>query len=251
MYQIYIPNVTGPLVDHLVAAGLGDILDPNNPPAGTLAPQGPDGASGMVFYWSPPPRPPGYRPEQQVWTACKARKDLHAGRVWLGRSGGQKSEVGDQKSDLRPPISDLDPASIARRTQLPGIPVRLADGQEWLVPTALRLPKRWTLGDDGEGKPAVQDRYRAFYSRCETMFNWFRNYSPGEHDVTIPGGFSLAVEALSLNYRLNADLIDWLGLFTDAALVAVLGATFEWETLKEIEHQKKTADSPIVATTPT
>jgi hypothetical protein len=267
-YQLYIPGQRLPPQEHFAAIGMADLLDPGCASAAIAAPQGPDGASGTVYFWegardegrgARDGGPPGFHPEQQSWTACKARKELPAARVWFGRglaaSRGLSpfAQSAEQKGTVAP--AQIIPASIARAKQLASTPVPLADGQAWLVPTALRLPKRWTIDELGQGVQVLQSRYQRYYDRCEQIYNWFLRYARGLSPFaesaeqkgtvpthTIPGGFSLAVEALTLNYRLNADLIDWLGLFDDESLVRLCGATFEWEILREVAAQKKTAE---------
>jgi hypothetical protein len=229
-YQIFIPGGRGCDVAQLRAVGLETILDPEFGPSEFDVTSGPQGQCGACFAWldtlhpERDPRRPGMHLDQQIWTPCKPRGGLAAGRFWLGRDKGRK----------------IKPSDLARRTQQPGLPVKLDDGQEWLVPAAVRLPHRYALDAEGRESRQVVDRFREFYARAEHFYNVFLKIQvqPG---VVVEGGWPFAIEALALNYRVNADLVDWLGLFSEEALLWTIGATFELDPLRAIELQKKTA----------
>lgn len=231
-YQIFIPDVRGASPQHLRDVGLGDVLDPDFGPTAidAFGSDGPDGRSGVVFYWhdaadpATNPQKPGMHLDSQIWTPCKPRGNRQAGAFYFGRDKGEL----------------VKPADLARRRQLPSLPVTLDDGQRWLVPVATRLPHRHGLDDKGEPVRRVVSRYQAWYQKAEEFFNVFLNRKADEL-FHLEGGFLFAIECLQMNYRVNADVIDWLELFTDDNLIWTIAATFELDKLAAIEAQKKKA----------
>jgi hypothetical protein len=140
------------------------------------------------------------------------------------------------------------PADLARNRQLPGLPVKLQDGQEWLIPIAKQLPHKIELDADGEPVRRILGRYAAFYAEAGKYYDLLRGYRSGE-PLTIAGAFAFAVEALALNYRINRDVADFLELFTEENILWTIGATFELSELDAIAAQKKKAPRPPPALT--
>jgi hypothetical protein len=230
-YQIYIPEARGCSSDRLRAVGLETLLDADTPVTGLDVLGGPDRGAGVMFYFGDHPRP-GYHPAEQTWSPCKPSGDRPAKRFWMGRS-------------LKSPLV---PHDIARRPTLGGIATKLADDQLWLVPTPKRLPRVYEL--DGLGRPvrALKSIYRDWVDRAweyfELVLKW--RAEGGELGLTVAGGFFFAVGALGMNYRLNADLVDWLGLVDDMAFLRILNSVFELDALEALEHEKKNLAVPAI-----
>ncbi len=71
----------------------------------------------------------------------------------------------------------------------------------------------------------------------------------GEVQITDDNQWLLAAEAMGLNYRVGADEINCLQLFTTGNLEKIFGAIVDMPTILAIEKsladaQKKTADRP-------
>lgn len=225
---IYIPAITGADPQHLVRVGLGSLLDPGVSLEGAdVLAHGPDGGRGMVFRWCDsdhPERSPALGVfKHQEWAPCKPTDGMEAGRFWMG------------KEVHNPPKPD----DLLRGTNYGGLPVKLA-GHLWMVPVARQLKHSWGLDEFGIPCRRINRRYQAFYDKAMANFETFKGFKDG-NSITIVGGWPFAIEALSLNYRVDHNLVDWLELFdSDEDLMWTVGATFEFSHYLAIESQKKT-----------
>jgi hypothetical protein len=232
-YQIYIPGVSGCSPEHLQNVGLGDLFDPHcGVEAIEVLENGPDKGRGMCFFWQPCPVA-GYHPERQQWVPAKAAGKLKANRFWMGR-------------DNFAPVQAVD---LLRTDHLGGLGVRMADGEEWLVPVARKLPHKFTIDEDGRPRRVVKERYEAFFDTayryfCQ-MIEWYQG-SMG--DITIDEAWNFACSALMWNYRLNADVIAWLGLLDDRSILELIAATHEVTVCRELAAQKKTTELSTLVT---
>ncbi len=130
---------------------------------------------------------------------------------------------------------------MLRRDNLGGLPVKLDDEQEWTIPVAKWLPRKYVIDElTGEPRLAVKPQYEEFYEQAERNYRVLMQRVPGE-DITVAGGWAFAERALSYNYRINADVMDWLGLVGEVSMLWLIGATFELTAMNEIDAQKKTA----------
>jgi hypothetical protein len=233
-YQIYIPGARGASPDRLTEVGL-DVHDAQaSVEAIEVFHNGPDAAQGgsgcgVCFFWLDPEQPefnprPGVHPGQQEWTPAKASGKLPAGRFWMGRELAYAVE----------------PASLLRKSHETSTPVELADGQIWYIPAVRRLPCKFALDDRGNPARRIEPRYEWFYQQAEAYLNLFLTREPGSA-IEIEQAWPFALRALSMNYRVDANIVDWLGLLNDLTIVNLIGATFEWTTLERVEAQKKKA----------
>lgn len=241
-YQVFIPNVTGARESHLSDVGLHDLMGEGATVADVQ--KGPDGHRGICVYWVNHneqwrnPQHLGFHAASQAWSPAKKRGELEAGRFWLGRDVGRAVE----------------PADILKRNYLGGGLVKLSDGQEWLVPVARSLPRGYRLDEDGVQRLQTAKPYQAFYDQAEHYFNVLMNAKQGQ-DVPLGDAFSFAAEALAFNYRINLDVIDWLGdqlpdgfLIGELQMIHLIGQTFEFREIAELAGQKKTEDFGTHAT---
>lgn len=138
------------------------------------------------------------------------------------------------------------PADLVRPDLIDGHPVRLGDGNDWLIPVARvfpagsRLPMRLTLGPDGwEG--AVLPAY-ADLSRRAGEFWEFLLAAEGD-SIALARWIPLAVDALAVNYHLNDRGASHLGILTNQNILTILGALVDTPSL--VKHresmEKKTA----------
>ncbi len=141
-FFIYIPG--NDIADPKKLDGVG--LSHLKPGANFItAPEGPDGARGVVISWPNTSRGPvAYLPAEQDWTECRGH--------WLGFTKGS------------PPT----PRDLALPQQFEGISVPLGDGNSWLIPSAGKLPKKCERDDNGEWYFAVRDRFISYWNESCT-----------------------------------------------------------------------------------
>lgn len=197
---------------------------------------GPNGQPGIVLAdKSLPENLRGYYPQQQKWMAIPQ----HPAGAWVGLFEADRPK----------------PVDLARKQQLAGYSVTLADDQTWLVPVARKLrpdgdrlpwycalPTRLgfdSAGEWDEGRPT--QRYEALWDlacrwwdavvsaevREETAIFQFVNLADG------------AVAALQANYRVHKVECVLLDMLTLEHAREVLNALVDWPVV--IEWLKKKA----------
>lgn len=230
-FLVYIPGVTGASLDHLSRVGLGGLLDPHvSPDCTDMLRHTPDGTQGVVFYWidhlNPINTPFHLGNHADIdWSPAKPKGDLQAGRFYLGLCKGQR----------------VTPDALLRTGNLGGAEVTLEDGQQWKIPTAKLLPKKYTI-DEVSGAPVcrVATKYQQYFDLSYRNYLAIMRQDPS-HDVSVTGAWDFAEMALNWNYRITADVIDWLELIGDASMLYLLAAAYDSALIEAIEAQKKTA----------
>ena len=250
-YSIYIPRGPSPLAAALASVGLEQLLaegDPQ-PDASEVLDNGPDGGAGVLFAWrhGDPRTDPPMNVDGQTWTPAKPNpeRDLAADRFWIGTD----------------PDRPVTPDDIARPHPMAGTFRPLADGQVWRIPQARFLPHPHGLDDEGRFARRVDPRYEKFWTDSEIhaakFFEAFdaadalRELKPDltpeqlEVTITIEETWQYCIDALAMNYRLNADLVDHLGLLDDATMQDIVMVTINLPALSDIRAQKKT-ELPVI-----
>jgi hypothetical protein len=199
-------------VDVFAAAGLADMLDPRDamPAVTEELVAGPDGGRGMLWHWhadgdrQPMPL---VRKDAQNWYECKPRGGLPKGRAWIGY---------ETKNPPRP-------CDLERTKPHPGVPHCLADGREWTVPLVRELPQIIGFDDDGNVSSRFNvDRYQRVFDQtweiCERLSEAVAvsqaSGEPARYTVNRLEYFQYVAELLGLNYRLNVDVLDAMGLMS-------------------------------------
>lgn len=228
---VYIPGARSVNAELLQRIGLADLGKGYN--RFDVPSNGPDGRWGMCIFWHGNGRrrlPNLNEHPKWDWTPAvpDPERELEAGRFWMGRVPGEP----------------IEPADLARPRQFDGLPALLDDGQLWQVPIARQLPHKMRLDPQtGQHTRSVCDEFRAYYDLAMTFWQALINVgSPLRKDLHVSDAWNLAVMGLALNYRLNRDLIDWLGLCTtDTSLYGVACSAIELEAWVYLtEEQKKT-----------
>lgn len=191
---------------------------------------GPGGSPGAVVFLSFPTSPRegrplvGYYPKKQTW-----------------HSAGSPGVFVGYETDNPP-----NPEDLARPEMIDGHFVRLADGKDWLVPTARifpqgsRLPKALILGPGGELISESLPRYASISRQADRVWAEFERSIDGndpaesEKPLTVQDQFDIAIEALSINYRLSKWEASALRLLTTDNVVKIIQALIDVPTLIEV-----------------
>ncbi|MDQ3288913.1 MAG: hypothetical protein M3Q42_11785 [Pseudomonadota bacterium] len=244
-YLLYFPGNAGILADPLAACGLADLARDRGPEVVPIE-RGPDGRPGRLATWrggnAASDVPPLILPSQD-WQPCRPASGLAEGAYWLG-------------FDRQRPVK---PQDLQRDKLHAGYWLKLHDGQEWHVPAATHLPHTHGLGPGGGYARQVAPQHRAFWERsrsyAESIFTALGQLEllqalrgkQAPQSITIELEveqlFGLAVEALALNYRVNAEIASRLNLLDDEALrnVPMLIVSLP-ELLKHDEKKKAGLD---------
>lgn len=221
---IFIPDRTGANQVHLAQAGLTRLVRPDDdsPSATDMVATGPGGLYGQTWGWlGDGGEANGYIPEGQTWLRNEA------GAYWVG-----------WQYDRAP-----SPATLRRKSLLPGRVVTLGDGQMWVVPSVMELPQQAKLRG-GQWKWESETRFADFVSRSEWAFDLARTWLADPGPVPIEA-MDYAIEVLSMNYRLVPEIIDHLGLMTPVTLMQVLAASTDLQRLLAIEAELKKAEPAV------
>lgn len=190
--------------------------------AGPVIGKSPSGRPGVVYT---PRGAAGYFPERQHWEKRKG--------YWLGWAA-------DKQGHPLPPT----PADCLRHAHHGGVPVKLADGREWLVPIAHQLPHEHTY--DAKGKSwarKIKEPFREYWEQTLKLYTaWVASFT-GEETGSVESTWSQAANfgalALSFNYYLTPELIGDFGLFDDEAIRAIQEAAMLKTAILVVEAQKK------------
>ena len=154
-----------------------------------------------------------------------------------------------------------EPNDLARKEQLTGHWVTLADGNEWLCPIArgaveedgaiawtYRVPQVSVLNDAGDfERGGVAEKYIPLWELATRWFDVRMGAlleSDGETvEFSFDGLLKSAVEVLACNYVVDAVECDMLGLLTEENAVAILDALIDMPTRMEL--LKKIADQHV------
>jgi hypothetical protein len=171
-----------------------------------------------------------FNPQQQLW-----QKSLN-GKFWLGFY------------EQNPPTA----LELARKNQINGHEVELND-QKWRIPLArifpegTSLPQTLLMGAGGELIREIIPKYAAFGAKAEFLWQDIKiilDWEKGKRKLNEEQQWLLAVEALAFNYRIGADEVNALKLFSTAGLMDIFGAIVDLPTIlevaKELVAQKKT-----------
>lgn len=144
------------------------------------------------------------------------------------------------------------PEDVQRPERIAGHPVRLADGNEWVVPVCgprhhaasdgkkhpnawISLPHTYALGDQGE---AISRVSRRFESVCEASERWWDRV---QAKVWGTDGEVLdyAASLLGLNYRVGRAEIGHLELLDTPTAIRAVQVSLGWVELEALQAAKK------------
>lgn len=225
-YQIFIPGLAVSNPDRLKDYGLEDLLRHGNPDMwqGQLEVVQ---KGGTFCSWGNAPK-----------TALSEWRWERCGTWFMGIDPGN------------PPT----PFDLRAKQVYSGFDITLNDGHIWHIPHYQRVEHSFQIDENGEVVRAPAPHFREFTRRCEMMMETLfyaidmvelieenGKMRPAEEykKITIKDGLHLAVEAISLNYRINAQIAVMLDLLTDQTVQTVLVNIVEMpEILREKSIKK-------------
>lgn len=185
----------------------------------------------LVCFDSKPGRPLRYEPNAQTWKPIKGEDDI---AYWIG-----------WYTDAKP-----GPMQLARQHGLGGRSVRLADGQEWIVPVVYlvncecQLPRRYGIGDGGQTEALVAQEYRGLLEKADQIMDAISQWRDSNKTDLVVDVAMLAdalICGLGFNYRLGRAEVLALELLDDKAIARGAFAMVEFDKAFEAV-QKKTLD---------
>lgn len=222
-YLIFIPNKSGPSRSNLRDAGLGDLLRVGDdlPAWADLDGRGPGGQTGQIWTWN---ESPVYLPEQQTWTADKR------GRYWFGIN------------TAKPPRA----VELLRRNPVAGLMQTMADGSEWQIPNVLNLPAVFDIDENDEPIKVPSKPYKPFADDCAWALEAVINAVGHGVEPDWVRVFKFAVDALSVNYRVNRQIVAWLGLLDDTLIHTIAAKATDADRIRQVldDLKKKGTVSP-------
>ena len=244
-FLYFLPGLHGATQADLARVGLAGVFAADAP-AVRGCDRGPDGLQGVVVavpgieQLAGTPARHGYFPDEQTWR--------NLGEYWLGWE------------TAAPPR----PADLRRPEMLAGYLIKLDDGSHWLCPVARSmprgsiLPRRMSLGPNGEIVWQALPRYAAFCAMAERAWLDYRRANgwldPNDQIVTLTSDDArdIAVACLAMNYRVGAAEVAALEILTEQNMLAVLDAMIDVPALREValraaEQQKKNSPATIPA----
>lgn len=229
MISFFLPHKNGSNADHLREVGLDMLLREGDeaPRFADLDGPGPGDKPGQIVSWSGEGL--SYLPEQQEWyeiPACRDR-NLPKGRYWIGTLKGIKAS----------------PADFVRRNKVDGAAeLLLCDGNRWTVPNSASFPMQFGLGDEGEMKKIPRADFVNLFNRTIWAMKLLEQSLNDGSQIDEEQSLDYCVELLSLNYRINREIVLWLGLFDPNNLSQFMMFTTDYIRITEIyEDVKKKA----------
>jgi hypothetical protein len=212
-FQIYLPDRRGADLDHLRAAGLGELLRPDDqqPACQDLVGEGPDGRlGGQLWSW--------LTPGAQAW-------GLGPGQTWIAGAGYWIGWPTDA-----PPTPD----DLLRARPIDGRTLTLRDGHAWLVPQAQRVPQvvefragQWEVRPDPQYARLIDSALWA----TQACLDFLRAGRP----LDLRAAAEHALAALQWNYRLTGEVAS--RLFSSENLLLILAVYSDFEKIREAAQQ--------------
>lgn len=253
-YAIYFPGAREPSDKLFRKAGIGNLLRGDTAPVefAEVVRNGPDGTFGMLATWRETEKvkhgaaPPLSLSPDWEWKPVCANADLELPekRYWFGIHREHK-----------PTPDDL---AVFRGQCFPGGEILLDDGQRWVIPSVTKLPSQIGLNSEGRVEKRVAEQHKWYVGKAweiakpvfETIDDqeWLDALSDSEIaaseqtvTVELTDIWEFAVHALALNYRVNQEVVDFLGLLSGTTLLAIVMAAIDFPDISRVRNQKKRA----------
>lgn len=199
----------------------------------SLGPNKQSGAIIVIKSSNPEAKTPqvGYFPEKQDWQENISKK------FWLG------------KEKENPPK----PVDLQRKELVDGHLTKLEDGNDWLIPAArifpqgTTLPQSLILGPNGELVKEILPRFAQLGKKAERVWSeakrqlgWLKDGETSE-PINEKEEWNIAIEALSINYRLGQDECSFLRFLTTANITSILHALIDFPTIMAVIKSQQEA----------
>lgn len=201
--------------------------------------RGPSGHSGYLATWTPGGIPgPFDVSDKMVWDHNKAR-DYFVG--WI-------------------PDNPPHPKELARDEQLQSLGVELGDANIWDIPVARMLPHENRF-IQGKYCRTIAEKHRAFWHATQDLvpliFHQLEIYEAaggeGAFQIEFPMDqvWEFCLHALRINYRITPEVVDFLRLLRDdAIIVRLVVATCEIPVRLKMFAEEKKTELPTVISAP-
>jgi len=229
-FAIYLPGLIDFGQSELETLGVWDLCTDKFPETSPISQHGPDGGSGCLLCWRVGnieiEFPLSVDLDKQDWEKAPGKD------YWIGFL-----------KDRHPTPMDL-----MRQPQFGGIETKLSDQQTWLIPVAKDLPHKSGVGEDGKYRRIVDDRFRDYFQKTEgyilALFAGATGETNGDGniEISLSDTYEFSSLALSINYRLNRELISVLEILDDAAMIEIIRVASDYAETLHVLEQKKTAD---------
>lgn len=231
MFLYFLPKTKSAKPDTLAAFGLADVFDGKPATREILGPGPGDQPGLLVCNGNVDQVTLDYRPDSQTW---QKRFDSEA---WMGIAND----------------ASLSPDALVRRPWVPGHKLRLADGNDWMIPqlrafspTQLDGPLVYapklertltqcpTTGDLVPGD--VIAKYAGIWAEATEIGDELlvQLQSGGTTSANLPDAkiYGFAARVLGLNYRLGTAEIAMAKLLQTTMAVRILQIAIDWDTLR-------------------
>lgn len=225
-YLIYIPGDGTANPKKLVQVGLADhVTNAFGVPTRT----GPDGKCGTIFYWQHGQQN-GYFPDLQTWVPAVESAGLPADRYWVGIQNASRPQ----------------PREMERHDRCDGQLLVLGDNQQWLVPSASRIPHRLRLNKKGKAEYQPDESHMAYWKEATKWFLTLLEIEVKGQTVLLDTEiWEYLFLALTQNYRLTKEVVNHLDLWSPSCIWAAALATIDGLAIREeLLAQKKSDTQP-------
>ena len=188
---------------------------------------GPDNLHGGTFryFGDRPHLAPhlAHNPDSQTW------HQLPGSDVWLGTQKGN-------------PVT---PDALLRGTEprFEGFPVKLNDGQPWVIPSALSLPTDFDLDSSGKLIEVPKATFRETYERTVAAWNIAEQALTGQTLPDYAQVVDYVTHLLAMNYRLTRDIAVKLKLLDQQTAWAALLQTLDRDRLTDLLSEQEKGGS--------
>lgn len=219
-YLIFIPHKQAANQQHLIDAGLADLVrrDDEQPLCNDLVGPGPGDLPGQIWSWGD--GIPAYLPDRQTWTADPLK------RYWLGITNDD------------PPK----PTELVRKRPVDGLGTVLGDGNEWVIPSVVMLPAVFDL--DAQAKPikVPHPRYKSFVDECGWALQAVIDALLQVAEPDWRRSLAFVVTALGINYRINQEIAIRLGILDESVLHTLMAKATDAPRIRDLMDQLKKKD---------
>lgn len=215
-FQLYFPGVTRE--DHALLEAIQPGLSAKT--SWFKQDRGPDGGSGMHVSWDG---------SMYVQDACR----------WVPAAADPEHELAMGRYLLGVPVAKpCTPRELAWWKEVKGPAVRLGDENEWVIPSAGRLPQALKRDPEtGNMVSSVKAIFEPFYSEA---CDWYVRLLDADNSVEAPADYwRYALLALRFNYRMPPELMSELELIDSQTFLHLVLATLDGLQLRDPDEFAK------------